>query len=88
MTNRLSERLKKLRMEKNLSLNEVARMIGVSPSTYRTWENGAEIRGEPYVKLAKAFSVSLTHLITGEVHDTEIKLHEIEKIISEIRANL
>ena len=84
----LSNRLKKLRSEKNFSINEVAKKIGVSPSTYRTWENGAEIRGEPYLKIANVFEISLSELITGEQNNLEAHLNEIERIIGHIRVNL
>lgn len=84
----LSERLKKLRNEKNFSINEVAKKIGVSPSTYRTWENGAEIRGEPYPKIAQVFNISVNELITGEKKDIEKYLIEMENIIHVIRSQV
>lgn len=54
---KLSERLKKLRFEKKISINEVARRIGVSPSTYRTWENGAEVP-ESFALVHSGFSLT------------------------------
>lgn len=61
----LGARLQNLRNQQNLTATEVAQAVGVSVSTYREWENGRAIRGEPYVELAKIFQVSLLELLTG-----------------------
>lgn len=62
----LGERLKKLRAKKGLSVKDVAITIGVPVTTYREWENGRKIVGEPYKQLADILGVSLFELITGE----------------------
>lgn len=59
-------RLRKLRNKSHFSQKDVAEKLGLSPSTYRDWEYGRKIVGEPYVKLAEIFSVSLTELMTGQ----------------------
>ena len=59
-------RLKRLRLKKGFSTGEVSRQLGVSPSTYREWEYGRSIRGEPYEKLAAILGVSLHELLLGE----------------------
>jgi len=58
--------LRKLRIENGLTIREVAFAIQVPISTYRDWEYGKAIQGEPYVKLAKVFNVSLEKLMLGE----------------------
>lgn len=67
--NGLAKRLKILRESKNLSVTQVASEIGVAVSTYREWEHGRAIKGEPYVKLARLFEVSVYKLMTGQEGD-------------------
>ena len=59
--------LKQFRESANLSQREVARRIGVNESTYRQWEYGTTISGEPYPKFAEAFGIT-----TGGVVDRTI----------------
>ena len=63
---KLNVRLKKLRKSKGLTINELSAKTGISASTYKEWEAGRQIRGEPYSKLAEVLEVSLHELITGE----------------------
>jgi len=82
------ERLRKLRTQKGLSQKQVADLIDVPKSTYRDWEYGKQIVGEPYVILAEALGVSLTELLTGQKSfEREILLNidELEKHIRLIR---
>lgn len=81
----LGERLRTLRTEKKLSISEVARHVGVSVSTYRDWEYGREIKGEPYLKLATLLNVNLTYLLTGKDSEVFKELEEIESIVKNIR---
>ena len=62
----LGQRLKRLREEKAISIKEVAEKIGVPLTTYREWEHGRKIVGEPYAALANLLGVSIYELITGE----------------------
>lgn len=66
MAESLSDRLKRLRTEKGLSVKELAEKIGVPVTTYREWEHGRKIVGEPYIELSRVFEISLYELITGE----------------------
>lgn len=84
----LGKRLHRLRSIKNFSQSDVARIIGVSPSTYREWELGREIKGEPYEKLASAFEVSLSELLTGKSSEVEEYLVRIEDAVKSIRCLL
>ena len=60
---KLGSHLKQLRARKKLTLREVAELLDIPVSTYRDWEYGKAIQGEPYVKLAKIFGVSLSELL-------------------------
>ncbi len=84
----LSERLKVLRQNKRLSIRYVAKKLNVSASTYRAWETGGQIRGEPYIHLAQIFDISLTQLLTGRVSAIEDELVAMEKCIHAIRSKL
>lgn len=66
---KIAERLKKLRTEAKLTMREVATRIRVPTSTYRDWEYGKAIQGEPYEKLAVLFGVSIEKLMTGRKPD-------------------
>ncbi len=60
-----STRLRRLRMAKGLKVKDMALQLEISTSTYRDWEYGRAIKGEPYPKMAEILSVSLTELLTG-----------------------
>jgi transcriptional regulator with XRE-family HTH domain len=92
---KLSNRLKRLREKKGLSVKDVAKAIGVPVSTYREWEYGRTIRGEPYVNLSILFEVSLYELMTGvpssnafHMESSFEKLNQIENLVREIRIDL
>lgn len=57
---------KRLRLYRNrakVSAQAAANAVGVSVSTYRDWENGRMIMGEPYIELAKLFGISVADLL-------------------------
>ena len=55
-------------------MREAARRIGVPETTYREWEYGRAIRGEPYVKIALAFGVTLDALLgTSDKSDITVE---------------
>ena len=49
-----------------MTLKEVAPAIGVAVSTYREWEYGRVIKGEPYSALAGVFEVGVSELLIGQ----------------------
>lgn len=79
-TETLGKRLNRLRLERSLTTIEVAKAIGVSSSTYREWEYGRAIRGEPYEKLAIVFGVGLLELLTGNQHSSNEALEFVEEL--------
>ena len=62
----IGSRLKELREKKGVTIKQVAADLGVSPSTYRDWELGTKISGEPYAAMATVLGTSLSYLLTGE----------------------
>lgn len=84
----IHHRLARLRLENGLTAKSVAEAIGVPVTTYREWEYGRAIRGEPYQKLAQLFNVSLCELLTGEHNSPHSIETEIRKVIAELQALL
>lgn len=84
-----SQRLQNFRLKSELTQKEVADRLGIASSTYRDWEYGKQIKGEPYLDLAEVFQVSLTELLTGSadtVHSQILEdLKEIERIVESIK---
>lgn len=74
-----SLRLKRLREARGIKVKEMASRLGVSVSTYRDWEYGRAIKGEPYPKMAEILSVSLQELLTGRCPLPEQVMKEIFK---------
>jgi transcriptional regulator, cro/CI family len=63
----ISERLKFLRKEKNLTQTELGEKVGIKRNTYSDWENGkTEPSFDNLVKLADFFNVSLDWLFGRE----------------------
>ena len=83
---KIGMRMQRLRVQQDLSVKEVALKAGVPLSTYRDWENGREIKGEPYVKIAEALNVSLYTLMTGESANPSTIYGELDKIEQACRA--
>lgn len=72
-----NKRLQKLRKERGLSVRTMAKKLKVPESTYREWEYGRAIRGEPYVKIAEVLEVSLQELFGQVPSNKNILLDEI-----------
>lgn len=76
----LTNRLKTLRMNKNLTQKDIAEKLGTSYQTYQQWERGVRTpKIESLNKLAEIFEVS-TDYLTGRTED-------LDEIINLIRIN-
>lgn len=78
-------RLRRLRKMRGLSMSALSREIGIPPSTYRDWEYGAAILGQPYIKLAAALNVSLYQLLGSEKSENQNLLDLLDKLDSTIK---
>lgn len=59
-----AERLKELRLENNLSMEKLAKLLGTTNASICRWENGVhDIKGIELFKLAQFFGVSAGYLI-------------------------
>uniref|UniRef100_UPI003F68E8A6 helix-turn-helix domain-containing protein n=1 Tax=Streptococcus pluranimalium TaxID=82348 RepID=UPI003F68E8A6 len=59
-----SERLKQLRIDRNLRQKDIAEYFGTSPQSYAQWEKGLRKPSQDSLeKLAKFFDVSIDYLL-------------------------
>lgn len=80
MAEAFGKRLRRLRTAQKITMKELAQKIGVPVSTYREWEYGRSIVGEPYPRLADALRVSLSELLLGDAHNKNELFVEIYAI--------
>lgn len=80
----IHQRLKKYRHQSGLTLQEVSSRTGIPASTYKEWENGRQIRGEPYMILAELFQVSVVELISGQKGSSSTMLAKLDKVVEDI----
>lgn len=88
MTERFDQRLKRLRTEKSLTAQAMAKKIEVPGSTYRDWENGKGLRIPPLEKISHVLAISVTELVTGRPgskNDVISSIAIIEERLREIR---
>jgi len=72
MTNKYIQKIKEFRIEKGLSQEQVANVIGVSRPTYTAIESGKqELSADEIQKLAKFYSISVDELLSGITPDIE-----------------
>lgn len=89
----MAQRIKELRQEKNLTLEQVAAVVGVGKSTVRKWETGmiANMRRDKIADLAKALGTTPAYLMGWEENEpekndspSEPELTEGEKLMLEL----
>lgn len=89
----MAQRIKTLRQEKGLTLEQVADVVGVGKSTVRKWETGmiANMRRDKIADLAKALGTTPAYLMgwgdedtRKEISPSELKLTEGEKVLLDL----
>ena len=88
----MAQRIKDLRQEKGLTLEQVAEVVGVGKSTVRKWETGmiANMRRDKIADLAKALGTTPAYLmgweedVEKESSPSEPQLTEGEKSMLEL----
>ena len=78
---KLSQRLKHLRQAQGLSAKDVAQKLNIPVSTYRDWELGTQITGEPYRELSSLFKVTLNSLMYGEEKKSSEQILKMLRVI-------
>ena len=95
MENELSRKIKELRLSRNMTLEQVADIVGVGKSTVRKWETGmiANMKRDKIALLAKALGTTPAYLMgwkeetSAEKHTlspNEQKLTEGEELLLEL----
>ena len=84
MENELAIKIKQLRLERGMTLEQVADIVGVGKSTVRKWETGmiANMGRDKIALLAKAFGTSPAYLM-GWKEETSSKNSPTEPKLSE-----
>ena len=88
----MAQRIKTLRQEKGLTLEQVADVVGVGKSTVRNWETGiiANMRRDKIADPAKALGTTPAYLMGWKEEDekknspNELSLTEGEKLMLEL----
>ena len=89
----MAQRIKALRQEKGLTLEQVADVVGVGKSTVRKWETGmiANMKRDKIADLAKALGTTPAYLMGWKEEDeekkdspTELQLSEGEKALLDL----
>jgi repressor LexA len=92
MGTELSMKIKQLRLERGMTLEQVADIVGVGKSTVRKWETGmiANMKRDKIALLAKALGTTPAYLMgwkeenKNENSPNEQKLTEGEKMLLEL----
>ena len=91
MSEGMAQRIKELRKEKKLTLEQVADVVGVGKSTVRKWETGmiANMKRDKIALLAKALGTTPAYLMgwketEKEISPSELPLTEGEKMMLEL----
>lgn len=86
----MGQKIKALREEHNLTLEQVGNAVGVGKSTVRKWENGmiANMRRDKIADLAKVLHTTPAYLMGWEEEkpatETDGELSEITKLFNEL----
>ncbi len=79
----LKDKLKELRKNKNLSQEQVAKLLLVSRSTYAKWENGLRIPQNYYLEnLAKIYEIEITDFF--DIKDTKILALDVNSKLNKL----
>jgi transcriptional regulator with XRE-family HTH domain len=81
----MAQRIKTLRQEKGLTLEQVAEVVGVGRSTVRKWETGmiANMRRDKIADLAKALGTTPAYLMGWKEEDAKKELSPSEPELTE-----
>lgn len=84
MSEGMAQRIKQLRQERGLTLEQVANVVGVGKSTVRKWETGmiANMKRDKIASLAKALGTTPAYLMGWDENEA-IKEIPTERILSE-----
>lgn len=86
----MGQKIKKIREEKGMTLEELGNKVGVGKSTVRKWENGmiANMRRDKISKLANALECSPSYLMGWENNSDSILQTLSENEIASLKADM
>lgn len=87
----ISKILRERREELGLKVKDIALELEIAESTYREWENGRRIQGEPYLKLSKVLNLPIGSLLGLDqsklLKNLLNEINELEKHVKNIKLN-
>lgn len=85
MSEGMSQRIKDLRKERGMTLEQVANAVGVGKSTVRKWETGmiANMRRDKISALSKALNTTPAYLLGWEEEEGEKETSPDERQLTE-----
>lgn len=86
-----SDKLKKLREDKQMTQKDLAKHLGVTPRIISYYETGKSIPNDPDLlkKLVSLFNITLDYLLLDSKSDADFKLHRlIIKLINDTKNNI
>lgn len=90
MENELSIKIKRLRLENKMTLEQVAEIVGVGKSTVRKWETGmiANMKRDKIALLARALSTTPAYLMGWDEEQStpivEQQVNESEQLLLDL----
>ncbi len=69
----LALKLQKLRRERNLKSDDVAKELGIKGATYRRYEIDTHPKGDIYLKLADFYKIPVRFLLSDEISCEEME---------------
>lgn len=87
MSESLAQKIKRLRKQKDMTLEQVGAIVGVGKSTVRKWETGmiANVKGDKIALLAQALSTTPEYLMGWDLQSQIDSLAaEIEQLKKEV----
>lgn len=85
---KLAQKIRKLRLERKMTLKETAKYLEVPVSTYRDWEYGRKMPADAILKLSEAFDVPMTvftHREMGPGADLQRAIDLMEEALRIVR---
>ena len=90
-SNNMAQKIKELRKKRNLTLEQVASVVGVGKSTVRKWETGmiANMKRDKIASLAKALDTTPAYLMGWEESPiNELPQNIIDDVLVELLTSL
>ena len=81
----LGKKIRNLRLERNMTMKDVAIALQISRSTYRDWEYGSKVPAKALAQIADVFRVSLNELMEQDALDAQLFPHAISLIEEALR---